>query len=350
MPEFEEPVFFDTLFHRKRKHGKWDIVEEPQLEGLVADTHVHLQLLRDPALILARCAAHGVGFLCTITDVYEDGLTPYDQLDAWKREAERNVAKLVSQDGEDEYPSVPQVRIAAGCHPHNAKYYDDALEATLRERLADPRTAAVGEIGLDFHYDFSPRADQRTAFRCQLRLAKECGLPVILHVREAHDEALAIMYDEGFPEAGTLLHCFNLDWNVLEPWVEAGCYVAFGGPLTFKKSEEVREAAARVPLNRLLTETDAPYMTPEPLRGTTCGPEHVIFTAERLAEVRGCAPGDERAVLLRQLFENAHALLNREPTAWQKQAAHSFCANSRACGANVAATPAGAAAPAACEE
>ena len=137
----------------------------------------------------------------------------------------------------------------------------------------------------------SPRDDQREAFRRQLRLAKEAGLPVALHLREAHDEALAIMREEGFPEAGTLLHCFNLDWATLEPWVEEGCYVAFGGALTFKNADDTREAAARVPADRLLTETDAPYMTPEPRRGMTCLPDHVLFTAERLAEACGRAPG-----------------------------------------------------------
>ena len=157
---------------------------------------------------------------------------------------------------------MPRIRIATGCHPHNAKYFDDGLEADLRARLADPRVCAVGEIGLDFHYDFSPREDQRRAFRRQVRLAKEAGLPVVLHVREAHDEALALMREEGFPEAGTLLHCFNLGWDVLEPWVEEGCYVAFGGPLTFKNADDVRDAASRVPVDRLVTETDAPYMTP----------------------------------------------------------------------------------------
>ena len=106
--------------------------------------------------------------------------------------------------------------------------------------LKDPRVAALGEIGLDYHYDFSPRDDQREAFRRQLRLAKEAGLPVALHLREAHDEALAIMREEGFPEAGTLLHCFNLDWATLEPWVEEGCYVAFGGALTFKNADDTR--------------------------------------------------------------------------------------------------------------
>ena len=207
-----------------------------------------------------------------------------------------------------------------GCHPHNARYYDDGLEAELRRLLADPRVAALGEIGLDYHYDFSPRDDQRAAFRRQLRLAKECGLPVALHLREAHDEALAIMRDEGFPEAGTLLHCFNLDWPALEPWIAEGCYVAFGGALTFKASEGTREAAARVPANRLLTETDAPYMAPEPMRGTSCGPAHVVFTAERLAEARGCEPGEERAAFLEQLMQNARGLLDRSATDWQKEA------------------------------
>ena len=137
---------------------------------------------------------------------------------------------------------------------------------------------------------------------------------------EQQQAALAIMREEGFPEAGTLLHCFNLDWATLEPWVAEGCFVAFGGALTFKASDDTREAAARVPLDRLLTETDAPYMAPEPLRGTTCGPEHVVFTAERLAAVRGCAPGDDRKALLERLMANARGLLDRPATDWQKEA------------------------------
>ena len=113
-----------------------------------------------------------------------------------------------------------------GCHPHNAKHYDDALEGLLLDRLADARVSAVGEIGLDYHYDFSPREAQREAFRRQVRVAKKAGLPVVLHIREAHDDAFSILQEEGFPQAGTLLHCFNLDWAELERWVEAGCYVA----------------------------------------------------------------------------------------------------------------------------
>lgn len=214
---------------------------------------------------------------------------------------------------------MPRVRFAVGCHPHNAKYYDDALEQTLLDRLADPRVSAVGEIGLDYHYDLSPRDVQREAFRRQIRVAKQAGLPVVLHVREAHDDAFAILQEEGFPQAGTLLHCFNLDWAELERWVDAECHIAFGGPVTFKKADEVRDAAARTPQHLLLTETDAPYMTPEPLRGITCGPEHVLFTADKLCEVRGLSFGEEREAFLRALLDNAHGLLDREPTAWQRE-------------------------------
>ena len=321
-----EPVFRDAQFRQKRKHGTYREVEAPKLEASVADTHAHLQLLADPSLALARCAVHGVGFVCTIVDAYEDGSTTFERLGGWMDEAENVVEELAPAERRPAHAegfAVPQVRIAAGCHPHNAKHYDDALEAGLRAQLADPRVAALGEVGLDYHYDLSPRDVQRAVFRRQIRLAKECELPLVLHVREAHDDALAIMREEGFPKAGTLLHCFNLDWATLEPWVEAGCYVAFGGPLTFKNADEVRDAAARVPADRLLTETDAPYMTPEPMRGMTCGPEHVIFTAARLAEVRGCAPGPKREALLERLMDNARALLDRSATPWQASEAAS---------------------------
>ena len=196
---------------------------------------------------------------------------------------------------------MPRVRIAVGCHPHNAKYYDDGLEADLRRMLKDPRVAALGEIGLDYHYHFSPRDDQREAFRRQLRLAKEAGLPVALHLREAHDEALAIMREEGFPEAGTLLHCFNLDWATLEPWVEEGCYVAFGGALTFKNADDTREAAARVPVNRLLTEQRSVTLVKRLIisgspraRGRSAG----VAEAVRFAFEDACADDDVRLVSL----------------------------------------------------
>lgn len=339
MEDRTEPLFRDALFRNKKKKGSLRIVEVPvpPLEAAVADSHAHLALLRDPALMLARCAIHGVQFVVAMEDVFEDNALDYDMLPTWQAEAERIIPEVesatllaLSQDGDaengplgisyraSECPiAVPHVRIAIGCHPHNAKEYDDALEARLRARLLDPRTCAVGEVGLDYHYDLSPRDVQRDVFRRQIQLAHETGLPLILHLREAHDEAYELMTEEGFPEAGVLLHCFNLDWETLKPWAERGCYAAFGGPLTFKKADEVREAVGHIARDRILTETDAPYMTPEPMRGMDCGPEHTVFTAACLAETLGCAPGVERRELLAAVYSNACELLDRAPTAWQ---------------------------------
>ena len=149
-------------------------------------------------------------------------------------------------------------------------------------------------------------------------------------MREAHDEAFAILREEGFPSAGTLLHCFDLDWGTLEPWVEQGCYVALGGALTFKRCQDTRDAVARTSRNLLLTETDSPYMTPEPMRGVPCGPAHTVFTAACMAEVLGCESAAARAELLAQLRENARTLLDRPLTAWQQ--AHAPAAvNERNC-------------------
>ena len=142
-------------------------------------------------------------------------------------------------------------------------------------------------------------------------------MPIALHLRggedpeadDAHREALSILQEVGFPPRGTILHCCALPPEELASWVEAGCYVAYGGALTFKKSEAAREGARIVPENRLLLETDSPYMAPEPMRGVACTPAHVVFTAARLAEVRGRASGKARERFLAQLFENTERIL-----------------------------------------
>lgn len=328
----EEPVFQDEYFRKKpKKHGReWPIVDAPEMFVPVADTHAHLDMLPDPGLALARAGVHKVGFLEAMVDPVGDTST-FQRLDEWRLRGEvlmRHMSTRICGQGHN---ALPKTRIAVGVHPHEAKSFDGAMEAKLLELLHDERVSAVGEIGLDYHYDHSPRAEQLDAFRCQVRIAKEAGLPVILHVREAFDDAFAVMQEEGWPEAGTLLHCYTSDAHEVARWVDAGCYVAFGGAFTFKKLEEVREAAKAVPAERLLTETDAPFMTPEPFRGATCEPAHVIFTAERLHNYLlrdDAAPavvytGDEddaRRAFLTQTYENALRLLDRPPTDWQRHA------------------------------
>ena len=157
----QDPVFYDALFRQKRKGGKWRVMPSPVLEGPVADTHAHLQMLADPACELARAGAHGVAFVETIVDPAEDGFATSDVLPLWLMEAARDLKVMEEEDdgtaGIVAAPAVPHVRIAAGVHPHNAKEWAPELKAALRERLRDRRVSAVGEIGLDYHYDLSPR-------------------------------------------------------------------------------------------------------------------------------------------------------------------------------------------------
>ena len=259
---------------------------------------------------MARCAAHGVTFVVTVVDPTEDPHYTYAGLEVWKAAA----GNLLGSWGLD--AAIPHVRISIGCHPHNASKYAPEIERLLIECAGRPICSAIGEIGLDYHYDMSPREVQREVFKRQLALANEMMLPVSLHLREAHNDGLRILREEGVPAAGTLLHCFNLDFEALKPFLELGCFVAYGGPLTFKKCDDVRDAARQTPLERILTETDAPFMAPDPKRGTICGPEDTVFTAARLAEVHGVA-GQDAVDLLTRVYANALDFFDREPTLWQ---------------------------------
>jgi TatD DNase family protein len=312
-----QEVFWDPLF----RDAKGRVVEAPSLGAPVADTHTHLDMLHNPSLALARSAAHGVDFIVTVVDPTEDSFFTLDNLEAWQDEAHQLLTTWSLEAGQQEGgghtlpPSTPlllppHVRIIAGCHPHNASKYNSTIEQVLLETLLDPHAAGIGEIGLDYHYDLSPRDVQQRVFRRQIQLAHEHAKPIALHLREAHPDGLRILREEGLPAAGTLLHCFNLDYATLEPFLELGCMVAYGGPLTFKKSSDVRDAARRTPLDRIVTETDAPFMAPHPLRGTVCGPEHTVFTTAKLLEVFEVA--DKNAPdFCRKLHQNALDFFNR---------------------------------------
>ena len=287
-----EPLFADA---------KGREVAAPDLGGPVADTHAHLDMLDDPGLALARAARAGVWFVATVADPSEDAHRTYDDLDSWLARAR---VLLREDDLADE--TVPHVRAIVGVHPHNAKNLDAQVEGELRRHAGCGLTAAIGEIGLDYHYDYSPRDVQREAFRRQLAIAGELGLPAVVHLREAHDDGEAILGEIGVPGAGCILHCYNLGPELLARFLALGCTVSFAGPATFKKAEEVRQAAATVPLGRILTETDCPFMAPEPFRGRTNEPAYVVFTAARLAEARG----EQSAVFAPAAYANALRLLD----------------------------------------
>ncbi|MDT7605317.1 MAG: TatD DNase family protein [Acidobacteriota bacterium] len=181
------------------------------------------------------------------------------------------------------------VSAAVGVHPHDAKLFDDAAaERILKIVRGSSRVVAWGEIGLDYHYDYSPRDVQLEVFRRQLRMARAENLPVIIHSREADDETIEILESEwrGSSRAG-VMHCFGGSLWMAERALALGFFISFAGNVTFKNAEPLREVARRVPSDRLLIETDCPFLAPVPLRGRRNEPAFVVETARRLAELRG---------------------------------------------------------------
>jgi TatD DNase family protein len=179
----------------------------------------------------------------------------------------------------------PFLYATIGVHPHDASKAADGTWVRMRELAAHPKVLAVGEIGLDYHYDFSPRDVQRTAFEQQLALATECGKPIVIHTREAWDDTLEVL--RAHWHGGGIMHCFTGNETQARQALDLGFHLSFGGVLTFPKAEEVRQSARIAPEDRILIETDCPYLAPVPHRGKRNEPAFVVETAKRLAEVRG---------------------------------------------------------------
>jgi TatD DNase family protein len=232
------------------------------------DSHCHLDMedfAADREDVLARARAAGVtAFLCPAEISDARGL--------------RITLDLAARH--------PDVAAAAGLHPHQAKLQDPARFAAIRELAAGQAIVAVGEIGLDFHYDFASPAEQREAFRAQIALARDLGLPAIVHSRLAGREIREDVDAERF-ETGGVLHCFTEDWEIASSMLDRGFLISFSGIVTFPKAANLRDVAARVPLDRLLVETDAPYLAPVPHRGKRNEPAFVLETARALADLRG---------------------------------------------------------------
>lgn len=178
----------------------------------------------------------------------------------------------------------PFMYATVGVHPHNASQVAAGTYDQMRELLGHPKVVAVGEIGLDYHYDFSPREVQREVFVRQLELAREAGKPISIHTREAWEDTLALLREHWTGEG--ILHCFTGTAEQAREALDLGFHVAFGGVLTFPKAQAVRDAAAITPDDRLLVETDAPYLAPVPKRGKRNEPAFLVETVRKLAEVR----------------------------------------------------------------
>lgn len=226
------------------------------------DTHAHLQSFDDFEEVLERAEHVGV----------DRCILPGDTLATSKMAVE--IA--------DRYRNI---FAAVGLHPHEAKDLDAAALETLKGLAQSKNVVAIGEIGLDFYYDHSPRDVQKEAFKAQLELAKELDLPVIIHDRDAHDEVLEVIGESGHRSG--VFHCFSGDGELALRVVELGFYVSFAGTVTFKKAEAIAQAAVAVPDDRLLIETDSPYLSPVPLRGKRNEPAHLPHIAQKIAAIRG---------------------------------------------------------------
>jgi TatD DNase family protein len=232
---------------------------------MLIDAHCHLDDAPDAGAIIARAKAAGVGRLVV------NGL--------WKSPGHfGNALELAA--------AHQGVAATIGIHPHDCAQVPEADWARCAERAADPRVVAVGETGLDFHYDHSPRGRQREALRWSIALARKVKKPLVVHVREADPDVQRILQEERAGEVGGQIHCFSGDRAAARAYLDLGFYLSFSGIVTFKSADEVRAAARLTPRDRLLVETDSPYLAPLPYRGRRNEPAFVVETAKKLAQVR----------------------------------------------------------------
>jgi len=232
---------------------------------VLADSHCHLQMGDGADALIERAQVAGV------TRFLVPGTTLADSAAA--------AALAASRDG---------VWAAVGVHPHEAKDFDPVRDGAAFEALArQPKVAAIGEIGLDFHYDHSPRETQVAVLEWMLDCAERLGLPVILHNRESGAEMLAVLERRGPRDNAGVFHSFTEDAEFGRSALALGFVVSYSGMITFRAADNIRESAAGLPLDRMLVETDSPFLAPVPYRGQPCEPAFVVETAKRLAEVKG---------------------------------------------------------------
>jgi TatD DNase family protein len=272
-----------------RLHSHSSIIQHSALsiQHFMIDSHCHLAdeaFTADLDEVVSRARRAGVGSALCVLAAGNDG-----EMAAAGRVSER----------------WPSIRFSVGVHPHTAAQFaarvEDALE-TVRHDLEALAACAVGEIGLDYHYDFSPRDVQRDLFEAQLGLARELSLPVVIHTREATADTLAVLRAAGRGAVRGVFHCFSGDAAMARDVLDLGFYISMSGIVTFPRAVELRDVARLVPADRLLVETDAPYLAPVPHRGRRNEPAYVTRVGEELARVRS-VPVDELATLMSRNFQ-----------------------------------------------
>jgi TatD DNase family protein len=242
--------------------------ESLELPMVGVDSHAHLDLddfEEDRDAIIARATASGISQIVNVflgPDAYERNKGLFDDH--------------------------PHISFLLGEHPNNADRLTDNSLTRMRDHLtADPRLKGVGEIGLDYYWERVDHDIQKNAFIQQLTLAQELSLPVVIHSRDANADTMAVLLDQGFKDYPVLWHCFGADLEFAKALLDNGWHISIPGPLTYRKTDDLQAAVARIPLDRLLIETDCPFLTPEPWRGKRNHPALTAFTAKRIGEIKG---------------------------------------------------------------
>lgn len=241
-----------------------------EVSSLLFDTHAHLdaeQFQEDQEEVIRRARENGVKRIVNV---------------GFNRETIPTTLKLANQ--------YDFIYAAVGWHPQDAKDMREEDLGWLRELCRHEKVVAIGEIGLDYYWDTSPKDVQQMVFRRQIRLAKELKLPIIIHDREAHQDILDILREEKAEEIGGVMHCFSGSLEMAQQCIDMNFYISFGGPVTFKNAKKPKEIVKQIPLDRLLIETDCPYLTPEPYRGKRNETGYVRYVAQVIAELRGMDP------------------------------------------------------------
>ena len=260
---------------------------------MLVDSHCHLnfeQLSSELDDVVARARAVGVGHMLTIG-------TKLREFDGVREIAER----------------YEDIHCSVGVHPHEAESEGDEVTAVkLIELAAHPKVVGIGETGLDYFYEHAPRELQKKSFRLHIEAARQTGLPLIVHTRDADEDTVNILQEEyGKGPFSGVIHCFSSGWKVAEKSMEIGFYISISGIVTFKAAEELRDHVSRIPMERLLVETDSPFLAPVPKRGKTNEPSFVAYTAAKVAELKGLEP-DRLAAITTDNFFNLFNKIERK--------------------------------------
>ncbi|MCF6095151.1 TatD family hydrolase [Microaerobacter geothermalis] len=253
---------------------------------MLFDTHAHLndeKFNDDRDEVIQRALDNGVRYIVNI---------------GYNRETIPSCLELAE--------TFPFIYAALGWHPTEAKEMNEEDLDWLRNLMTHDKVVAVGEIGLDYYWDYSPQDIQKEVFRKQIALAKEVKKPIVIHNRDAHQDIVDILKEEKAYEVGGIMHCFSGSWEIAKMCMDMNFYISFGGPITFKNARKLKEVVKEIPLDRLLIETDCPYLTPEPYRGKRNETAYVKYVAEGMAQLKGV----EYEELAKVTMENAKKIFH----------------------------------------